>query len=68
MEDGSSVVLAVDADSGAGQNGTPDAGVTSVAMSPDGRFVAAGSLDNIVRIWDASNGVLIERLRGHLEG
>ncbi|KAJ7060856.1 chromatin associated protein [Mycena amicta] len=69
MEDGTSIVLAVDADSGVGGvNGAPasqDAGVTSVAMSPDGRFVAAGSLDNIVRIWDTSNGMLIERLRGH---
>ncbi|KAF7316018.1 Chromatin associated protein [Mycena indigotica] len=42
-----------------------DAGVTSVALSPDGRYVAAGSLDNVVRIWDADSGVLLERLRGH---
>lgn len=42
-----------------------DAGVTSVAMSPDGRLVAAGSLDTIVRIWDVNTGQLVERLRGH---
>lgn len=42
-----------------------DAGVTSVAISPDGRFVAAGSLDTIVRIWDVSTGFLVERLKGH---
>ncbi|KAF7316015.1 WD40 repeat-like protein [Mycena indigotica] len=24
-----------------------------------------GSLDNVVRIWDADSGVLLERLRGH---
>jgi len=39
--------------------------VTSVAISPDGRLVAAGSLDNTVRIWDVATGQLIERLRGH---
>lgn len=42
-----------------------DAGVTSVAISPNGQFVAAGSLDTVVRIWDVSSGVLVERLRGH---
>ena len=42
-----------------------DAGVTSVAISPDGRLVAAGSLDTIVRLWDVQTGQLIERLVGH---
>lgn len=42
-----------------------DAGVTSVCISPDGRLVAAGSLDTVVRIWDVQSGQLIERLRGH---
>lgn len=41
------------------------AGVNSVAVSPDGRWVAAGSYHNLVRIWDASTGALVERLRGH---
>jgi glucose repression regulatory protein TUP1 len=31
-----------------------DAGVTSVAISPDGKYVAAGSLDTVVRIWDVA--------------
>lgn len=44
---------------------TVDAGVTSVCISPDGRFVAAGSLDTVVRIWDVQTGVLVERLKGH---
>lgn len=36
-------------------------GVTTVAMSPDGHFVAAGSLDKSVRIWDTTSGQLVER-------
>ena len=39
--------------------------MTSVAISPNGQFVAAGSLDTVVRIWDVATGVLVERLRGH---
>jgi len=42
-----------------------DAGVTSVAVSPDGKLLAAGSLDTIVRLWDATTGVLLDKLRGH---
>ena len=42
-----------------------DAGVTSVAISPDALYVAAGSLDKIVRVWDTRTGYLLERLEGH---
>lgn len=42
-----------------------DAGVTSVSISPNGQFVAAGSLDTVVRIWDMATGVLVDQLRGH---
>lgn len=42
-----------------------DAGVTSVAISPRADLVAAGSLDNVIRIWDVASGVLVEMLRGH---
>src|ERR1700759_307282 len=39
-------------------------GVTTVAISPNNRYVAAGSLDKSVRIWDTQTGVLVERTGG----
>ncbi len=39
-------------------------GVTTVAISPTGEYVAAGSLDKSVRVWDCRNGYLVERLDG----
>jgi general transcriptional corepressor TUP1 len=44
------------------------ADVTSVDISPNGRFVAAGSLDTVVRIWDMQTGTLVERFKGHADG
>lgn len=35
-----------------------------MAISPDNRFVAAGSLDKSVRVWDVSTGALVVRLEG----
>jgi glucose repression regulatory protein TUP1 len=61
MSDGSSKVLTIN-DPDSLNN---DAGVTSVAISPNGQLVAAGSLDTVVRIWDVGTGALVERLRGH---
>ena len=36
-----------------------------VAISPDGRFVAAGSLDCVVRLWDTQTGKHVESFKGH---
>lgn len=45
---------------------TIDDGVTTVAISPDNRMVAAGSLDKSVRVWDTTTGFLVERLEGEV--
>lgn len=38
--------------------------MTTVAISPDTKYVAAGSLDKSVRVWDIAHGFLVERLEG----
>jgi glucose repression regulatory protein TUP1 len=42
-----------------------DGGITSIAISPDDRFIAAGCLDNAVRVWDVGTGALLHKLLGH---
>jgi glucose repression regulatory protein TUP1 len=65
LETGACVfALAID-DITIAENGPVDAGVTSVIFSPDGKFLAAGSLDTVVRIWDAETGQLLDKLKGH---
>ena len=61
MIEGTSKVLTIND----GDSLNNDHGVTSVAISPNGQFVAAGSLDTVVRIWDVNTAQLVERLRGH---
>lgn len=39
-------------------------GVTTVAISPGGEYVSAGSLDKSVRVWDTRVGGLVDRLDG----
>jgi len=61
MVDGTSKVLTINDHDSYG-------GVTSVAISPNGQYVAAGSMDADVRMWNVSTGQLVERLRGHWGG
>src|SRR5262245_47532843 len=48
----------------AGPTGEPSV-VTAVALSPDGSFLATGSDDHVVRIWNAQDGRLLRSLNGH---
>lgn len=43
---------------------TIEDGVTTVAISPDTQYVAAGSLDKSVRVWSIQDAMLVERLEG----
>ena len=43
-------------------------GMHSVSFSPDGKWIAAGSADKTVRVWDANSGAeVLPALRGHLD-
>jgi WD40 repeat protein len=41
--------------------------VTAVAISLDGRYVAAAGDDHLVRVWDLPQGRLLHTLRGHVD-
>ncbi len=39
--------------------------IRTVAISPDGRWLASGSQDNTIKIWDLATGNLLRTLYGH---
>ena len=44
---------------------TDTSSVMSVAFSPDGKWLATGSWDHTVVLWDASTGQKLRTLQGH---
>ena len=43
-----------------------DGAVTSLAISPDGRYLASGSDDLTIKLWDIGTGRAIKTLVGHM--
>ena len=39
--------------------------VTSVAVTPDGRYIVSGSDDKTVRVWERDTGKEVQKLTGH---
>jgi WD40 repeat protein len=42
--------------------------IKALAFSPNGRILASGSEDRVVRLWDAQTGSLVRALAGHAKG
>jgi WD40 repeat protein/tRNA A-37 threonylcarbamoyl transferase component Bud32 len=42
--------------------------VYGVAVSPDGKYIASGSRDKTIKVWNAATGAELMTLRGHNEG
>lgn len=40
--------------------------ITSAVYSPDGKYIVTASWDNTAKIWEASDGRLLNELKGHL--
>ncbi|SMN20659.1 similar to Saccharomyces cerevisiae YCR084C TUP1 General repressor of transcription [Maudiozyma saulgeensis] len=45
--------------------GTTDLYIRSVCFSPDGKFLATGAEDKLIRIWDIERQEIVTVLRGH---
>jgi len=52
---------------GGGGGDRRDAGVLTIALSPNGKTVASGSLDGKVRLWDVEKKKVVAKLTGHTD-
>jgi WD40 repeat protein len=43
-----------------------DLAIISVAFSPDGKLLAAGSVNQLTLVWEVETGKLLHKLKGHL--
>jgi len=39
--------------------------VTTIRMSPDGKYMLSGSFDGMVKLWDIATGLQVRKFRGH---
>jgi WD40 repeat protein len=39
--------------------------IVSAKLSPDGKWIASGGSDHVVRLWDAEAGSLLQKFLGH---
>ena len=42
-------------------------GVNACAVTPDGQYIATGSEDNTIKIWDFKSGICVRTLEGHTQ-
>ena len=56
-----------DDDDDGGGGGRTDAGVWTIALSPNGKTVASGSFDGKVRLWDVEMKKLVAKWTGHTD-
>lgn len=62
---GENGAVAGNANSGSVANANGDLYIRSVCFSPDGKLLATGAEDKLIRIWDLSTKRIIKILRGH---
>jgi WD40 repeat protein/serine/threonine protein kinase len=62
---GGPVIIVWDLVTGTETSWNAESPVESAASSRDGRWLAAGCRDRIIRVWEAANGKLVHQLRGH---
>ncbi|ODQ77469.1 hypothetical protein BABINDRAFT_67152 [Babjeviella inositovora NRRL Y-12698] len=70
VETGSLVAKLIDESSSASTSDaaatpTSDLYIRSVCFSPDGKYLATGAEDKLIRIWDLSTRTIVKYLKGH---